>query len=55
MAFDIEMIKEVYNRFGSRIETASKQVDKPLTIKEKTLYTPGKESPQNLFLEKNIT
>ncbi len=38
MAFDIEMIKEVYSRYGSRIEAARKQVGKPLTLTEKILY-----------------
>jgi aconitate hydratase len=38
MAFDINMIKDVYQRFGSRIEAARKQVGKPLTLTEKILY-----------------
>ncbi|HLT41478.1 MAG TPA: aconitate hydratase [Sphingobacteriaceae bacterium] len=38
MAFDINMIKSVYQRFGSRIEAARKQVGKPLTLTEKILY-----------------
>ncbi len=38
MAFDIDMIKNVYQRFGSRIEAARKQVGKPLTLTEKILY-----------------
>lgn len=38
MAFDIDMIKSVYQRFGSRIEAARKQVGKPLTLTEKILY-----------------
>lgn len=38
MAFDINMIKNVYQRFGSRIEAARKQVGKPLTLTEKILY-----------------
>lgn len=38
MAFDIEMIKEVYSRYGSRIDAARKQVGKPLTLTEKILY-----------------
>ena len=39
MAFDIEMIKKVYENFGSRIESARKTVGKPLTLTEKILYT----------------
>ena len=38
MAFDINMIKDVYQRFGGRIEAARKQVGKPLTLTEKILY-----------------
>lgn len=38
MAFDIEMIKEVYARYPKRIEAARKAVNKPLTLTEKILY-----------------
>lgn len=38
MAFDIEMIKEVYARFPERISAARKAVGKPLTLTEKILY-----------------
>jgi aconitate hydratase len=38
MAFDIEMIKSLYENFGSRIEAARKAVGKPLTLTEKILY-----------------
>lgn len=38
MAFDIEMIKAVYARFGERVETARRVVGKPLTLTEKILY-----------------
>ncbi len=38
MAFDIEMIKEVYAKFPSRIEAARKITGKPLTLSEKILY-----------------
>ena len=38
MAFDIEMIKAAYSRFGERIEAARKMVGKPLTLTEKILY-----------------
>ncbi|HAP00462.1 MAG TPA: aconitate hydratase [Bacteroidetes bacterium] len=38
MAFDIEMIKKVYNQFPSRIEAARKLTGKPLTLTEKILY-----------------
>ena len=39
MAFDIDMIKKVYARYGERIAAARKVVDKPLTLTEKILYT----------------
>jgi len=38
MAFDIEMIKSVYQRFEGRIDAARKSVGKPLTLTEKILY-----------------
>lgn len=39
MAFDIEMIREVYNRIPSRIEAARKVLAKPMTLTEKILYS----------------
>ena len=39
MAFDIEMIKEVYAKFPERIAAARKVVGTPLTLSEKILYT----------------
>lgn len=38
MAFDLDMIKKVYDNFGSRIESARQAVGKPLTLTEKILY-----------------
>ncbi|MBC7934027.1 MAG: aconitate hydratase [Rhizobacter sp.] len=38
MAFDIDMIKEVYANFPSRIAAARQAVGKPLTLTEKILY-----------------
>ncbi|WP_428742659.1 aconitate hydratase [Tenacibaculum sp.] len=38
MAFDIEMIKEVYSKFPERVEAAKKVTGKPLTLAEKILY-----------------
>lgn len=38
MAFDIEMIKEVYDRFDSRIGAARSVVGRPLSLTEKILY-----------------
>ncbi|MGV6862450.1 MAG: aconitate hydratase [Putridiphycobacter sp.] len=39
MAFDIEMIKKVYERYPERVAAARKVVNKPLTLAEKILYT----------------
>ena len=45
MAFDIDMIKEVYSRYPERIAAARKIVNKPLTLSEKILYTHLWENP----------
>jgi aconitate hydratase len=45
MAFDIEMIKEVYARFPERITAARKAVGRPLTLTEKILYAHLTEGP----------
>ncbi|MDX2188550.1 MAG: aconitate hydratase [Bacteroidota bacterium] len=38
MAFDIEMIKEVYKNLPAKVENARKIVGRPLTLTEKILY-----------------
>lgn len=38
MAFDIDMIRQVYENFGPRIEAARHLVGRPLTLTEKILY-----------------
>src|SRR5690348_523806 len=38
MAFDIEMIKKVYNEIPQKIAAARKLLDRPLTLAEKILY-----------------
>jgi len=38
MAFDIEMIKSVYNKFPERVNQARKALGRPLTLSEKILY-----------------
>ncbi len=45
MAFDIEMIKAVYERYPERVAAARKLVNKPLTLAEKILYTHLWENP----------
>ena len=39
MAFDIDMIKAVYERYPERVAAARKITNKPLTLAEKILYT----------------
>lgn len=39
MAFDIDMIKNLYSKFPKRVEAARKVTKKPLTLAEKILYT----------------
>jgi aconitate hydratase len=38
MAFDIEMIKKVYQKYPEAIQAARKACGKPLTLSEKILY-----------------
>src|SRR4051812_1039737 len=39
MAFDIDMIKKVYQNMPSRVEAARKQMGRPLTLAEKILFS----------------
>src|SRR5690349_23640030 len=39
MAFDIEMIKQVYANLSGRINAARKLANRPLTLTEKILYS----------------
>jgi aconitate hydratase len=39
MAFDIDMIKEVYGKMAERVDKAREIVGKPLTLSEKILYS----------------
>lgn len=45
MAFDIEMIREVYAKIGARVEHARKIVGRPLTLSEKILYSHLWDNP----------
>jgi aconitate hydratase len=38
MAFDLDMIKKVYDRYSARVAAARKATGKPLTLTEKILY-----------------
>lgn len=55
MAFDIQMIKEVYARFPERIEAARKVVGRPLTLTEKILYAHLTEGAATHSFEKGVT
>ena len=52
MAFDLEMIRNVYAGFGARVEAARKVVGRPLTLSEKILYTHLWENPVNTAFER---
>ena len=52
MAFDIEMIKAVYERYPDRIAAARKLTNKPLTLSEKILYTHLWEGNPNTAYER---
>ena len=52
MAFDIEMIKAVYERYPERIAAARRVVNKPLTLSEKILYTHLWDGPATETFER---
>ncbi len=52
MAYDLEMIRNVYARFGERIEAARKITGKPLTLSEKILYAHLWENPTSKAFER---
>ena len=52
MAFDLEMIRNVYADFGNRVEAARKVVGRPLTLTEKILYAHLWENPANTAFER---
>ena len=52
MAFDIDMIKEVYAKYPERIAAARKVVGKPLTLSEKILYAHLWENPNTQVFER---
>ncbi|NNF02435.1 MAG: aconitate hydratase, partial [Bacteroidia bacterium] len=50
MVFDLDMIKEVYASYPSKIEAARKLLGRPLTLTEKILYTHlSDDLPQSAF------
>ncbi|AFL84965.1 aconitate hydratase [Belliella baltica DSM 15883] len=52
MAFDIEMIKAVYEKYPSRIAAARKAVGRPLTLTEKILYAHLSEGEAKVAYER---
>ena len=55
MAFDLDMIKKVYDNYGSRIEAARNIVGKPLTLTEKILYAHLWEGNATEARERGVT
>lgn len=55
MAFDIEMIKEVYAQIPERIAAARKVVGKPLTLTEKILYAHLTEGAASQAFERGTS
>ncbi len=52
MTFDIEMIKNVYDRMVKRVDNAKKNLGKPLTLTEKILYNHLWEGTTNKIFER---
>lgn len=46
MAFDIELIRKVYNDLPSKLEAARNLIGRPLTLAEKILYAHASETPE---------
>lgn len=55
MAFDIEMIKGLYERMPARIEKARKMLGKPLTLTEKILYAHLDEGNPSTKFERGVS
>ena len=55
MAFDIEMIKAVYEKYPSRIAAARKAVGRPLTLTEKILYAHLSEGDPKAAYERGVS
>ncbi|HLF52737.1 aconitate hydratase [Flavobacterium sp.] len=54
MAFDIEMIKKVYDNMPARVDKARELVGRPLTLTEKILYTHLWEGTPSQSFQKGI-
>ncbi|MHB1177653.1 MAG: aconitase family protein, partial [Daejeonella sp.] len=55
MAFDLDMIKKVYDNYGIRIQAARNVVNKPLTLTEKILYAHLWEGKASEAQERGVT
>lgn len=55
MAFDIEMIKAVYEKYPSRISAARKAVGRPLTLTEKILYAHLTQGEASEAFERGVS
>ena len=55
MAFDIEMIKAVYEKYPSRIAAARKAVGRPLTLTEKILYAHLSQGEPTQAFERGVS
>jgi len=54
MAFDVDMIKQVYSRMVNRVDTARNIVGKPLTLAEKILYNHLWEGKTKQSFERGV-
>ncbi len=54
MAFDINMIKQVYSRLSERVAAARKLTGRPLTATEKNLYSHLWENSENSAFKRGI-
>ncbi|MFN3802238.1 aconitate hydratase [Belliella pelovolcani] len=55
MAFDIEMIKAVYDKYPTRIAAARKATGRPLTLTEKILYAHLSEGEAKAAYERGVS
>ena len=54
MAFDINMIKQVYSRLSERVAAARKLTGRPLTATEKNLYSHLWENSGNSAFKRGV-
>jgi aconitate hydratase len=54
MAFDLDMIKKVYDRYSSRIDAARQATGKPLTLTEKILFAHLTEGDAKAAFQRGV-